>query len=63
MMEIVTDYLEEIMDTAWMGPDSKLMLLGGIMINLDEGPDLFEPKMFEVRDKDGTVTDLSSWFT
>jgi hypothetical protein len=40
------------------GPNSKLVLLGGIMINCDgEGTDKFLPLKFEVRDKQGNVTD------
>jgi hypothetical protein len=27
--------LDDIMDTKWMGKDSKLILLGGVMINID----------------------------
>jgi len=42
-----------------MGPNSKLMLLGGIMINVDgKDNDLFLPLTFEVRDRDGNKNSL-----
>lgn len=49
------------MDLKWMGEDSKLMLLGGIMINMDDGSqDRFVPLTFESRDKNGVATNLMS---
>lgn len=40
------------------GPNSKLVLIGGIMINCDgEGTDTFKPLKFEVRDKKGNCVD------
>jgi len=42
-----------------MDKDSKLILVGGIMINMDEGvPDLFIPLNFESIAQDGVVTNL-----
>jgi hypothetical protein len=40
-----------------MGPDSKLALIGGIMINCDgEGTDMFLPMDFEIRSNKGETT-------
>lgn len=47
--QIVEEYLEEIMDTKWMNSKSKLVLLGGIMINFDNQRDAFLPIKFELR--------------
>ncbi len=56
---MVEEMLNEIIDRQWMDPNSKLVLLGGIMINVDgEAPDLFLPLNFESHTADGTVTDL-----
>jgi hypothetical protein len=42
--------MEDIMNYSWMGPDSTLALIGGIMINCDgEGTDMFLPLSFEIR--------------
>jgi len=42
-----------------MGKDSKLVLLGGIMINIDgQGPDMFIPLNFTAVAKDGERTDM-----
>jgi hypothetical protein len=42
-----------------MGENSKLAIVGGIMINSDgEGTDMFQPLMFEVRSKDDSKIDL-----
>jgi len=52
--EIAKKFLEDIVETSWMGENSKLVILGGIMINVDgPGQDLFQPIMFEKRTKDG----------
>ena len=59
MYDILKQFLEEILQSNWMGPNSKLAIVGGIMINSDgEGSDMFQPLMFEVRSKDGTKMDL-----
>lgn len=58
---IAIDFLNEITATykGWMGANSKLVVLGGLMINVD-GPqrDVFEPLMFTAVAKDGTTDDL-----
>jgi hypothetical protein len=44
--------LEDIIHLNWQGPNSKLALLGGIMINCDgEKTDKFLPLKFEIRTK------------
>ena len=35
MYDVIEDYLEKILDLKFAGPNSKLALLGGIMINCD----------------------------
>lgn len=47
--------LESIIEDDWMGKDSKLVLLGGIMINVDGAKpvDLFLPLDFQVTTKEG----------
>ena len=50
LYKIVKDFLEKVLTYTWMGPNSKLALLGGVMINCEgENPDLFLPLLFEVR--------------
>jgi len=47
----------------WMTEKSKLVLLGGIMINVDgTGNDMFAPQNFTSMDKDGNITDLMESF-
>jgi hypothetical protein len=54
MYELIKEYLEDIFNYNWMGEDSKLALLGGIMINCDgEGTDMFLPLHFEIRTNKG----------
>jgi hypothetical protein len=58
---IAIDFLDDIAATydGWMGPNSKLVVLGGLMINVDgPQPDVFEPIMFEARNKNGVKTNL-----
>jgi len=56
---MVNEMLMEIIDRKWMAPKSKLVLLGGIMINVDgNAPDLFLPLNFEAIHADGSSTDL-----
>ena len=56
---LVEEMLFDIIDRKWMDTESKLVLLGGIMINVDgEASDLFIPLNFEVQRKDGSVDDL-----
>ena len=51
MYLLVKSFVKEILNNKWMGPNSKLGILGGIMINCD-GEDgtcsMFLPLMFEV---------------
>ena len=50
MFEIIEDYLEDILHLDWQGPNSKLALIGGIMVNCGgEGTDRFLPLKFEIR--------------
>lgn len=45
--EIAHGFLNDIVDFKWMSPKSKLVVLGGLMINIDgDQPDAFEPIMF-----------------
>lgn len=62
---IVENFLEDIIDNHWMSENSKLVLLGGIMLNIDgERPmDMFLPMRFEVRSKNGDTDDLMAVFT
>jgi len=56
---MVEEMLYETIDRRWMSPHSKLVLLGGIMLNVDgDAPDQFVPLRFESLDKDGNVNDL-----
>lgn len=50
MYEILYQFLDEILHLNWQGPNSKLVLLGGIMINCDgDGTDRFLPLKLEMR--------------
>jgi hypothetical protein len=54
MHEIASTFLEDIIEKSWMGPNSKLVILSGLMINVDgDQPDVFEPMVFEARSKTG----------
>jgi len=56
---MVEEMLFRIIDRKWMSEDSKLVLLGGIMINVDgQAADMFIPLNFEVLKGDGSVHDL-----
>ena len=51
--------MENIISTKFGGPNSKLILLGGIQINMpDPMPDYFQPRIFQIRNRDGSVMDL-----
>jgi hypothetical protein len=57
--EIVEEQIRSIIGRKWMDPTSKLILLGGIMINIDDdAPDLFIPLNFEAISQDGSTQDL-----
>ena len=63
--KIVQKVLYEIMPEKhhWMTEKSKLVLLGGIMINVDgTGNDMFAPQNFTSMDKNGNITDLMESF-
>jgi len=51
MHDIAAAYLKKIITTAhWMGPNSKLVILSGLMINVDgDQPDVFEPLKFTMQ--------------
>ena len=52
MYEVIYKYIDELTNMNFGGPNSKLVFVGGIMINCDaEGTDVFKPLKFEVRDK------------
>lgn len=54
MYDVIKSYLDDIINFNWMGPDSKLALIGGIMINCDgEGTDMFLPLHFEIKTNKG----------
>ena len=59
MYHVIRLYLEQTLNTNWMGPNSKLVILGGIILNRSEiGADVFQPLSFELRDKKGNKTDM-----
>ena len=50
--DLVYNYLEEIINLDWMGPNSKLAIFGGIMINCEGSKtDMFLPLQFDIRSK------------
>ena len=54
MYELLYNFLEEVLHYKWQGPNSKLAIFGGIMINCDgDGTDMFLPLMFETRSNAG----------
>jgi hypothetical protein len=56
---MVEEMLFETIDRQWMAAESKLVLLGGIMLNIDgDAPDMFIPLRFESHAPEGEVTDL-----
>lgn len=58
MYEIIAKFLDDVVTMGYGGPNSKLALIGGIMLNCDgEGTDQYLPLKFEVRDKSGNSTD------
>jgi len=55
MYDIIESYLEEIINLGFCGPNSKLALIGGIMINCDGNKsDVFLPLKFEVKTPNGS---------
>ena len=58
MKDIIHQFLMNVIDYDWQGEESKLALIGGIMINCEgDGTDMFLPLKFEIRTKTGK-TDL-----
>ena len=56
MYEMIEAFLEEILHLDWQGPNSKLAIIGGIMLNCEgDGTDMFLPLKFEIRTKTGKV--------
>ena len=54
MYEILENFLKDITHMNFGGSNSKLALIGGIMINCDgDGTDMFLPLNFELKSKDG----------
>jgi len=50
MYDILLEFLNRIVDLKWQGPNSKLAIVGGIMINCEgDKTDMFLPLMFETR--------------
>ena len=64
MHDIASQFLDEIVDLKWMGPNSKLVILSGLMINVDgASADVFEPLSFTIQGKDGKKTDMTENFS
>jgi len=54
MYEVIDKFLGDITHMNFGGPNSKLALIGGIMINCDgDGTDQFLPLKFVIKDKNG----------
>lgn len=50
MYDILYAFLNNIVNLNWQGPNSKLAIIGGIMINCEgDKTDMFLPLMFETR--------------
>ena len=55
MYKIQKEYLKNILSYGWMGENSKLALIGGIMINCDGNcTDMFMPLSFDVISNKGS---------
>mgnify|MGYP000868842178 CR=1 FL=1 len=63
MYNIIETYLEEIINLKWMTNNSKLAIVGGIMINCDgDGTDRFLPLKFEIRQQHSSKDVFSKVF-
>ena len=63
MYQISEKFLDDIIDLKWQGPKSQLAILGGIIINCDGvETDLFWPRIFQIRTKNGTQELLKESF-
>lgn len=59
MWKIGKDKLDQVVNTDFGGPRSKLMVLTGVMINMPRPhADLFQPLTFELHLKDGTILNV-----
>ena len=57
MKDIIQEYLDNIIDLKWQGPNSKLALIGGIMINCEgDGTDMFLPLSFDIKTQTETYS-------
>lgn len=58
MYEIIESFLEQIINLDWQSKNSKLAIIGGIMLNCEgKRTDMFVPLKFEIRSQQGK-TDL-----
>jgi len=63
MYDIAIDFLEKIIHLNWQGEGSKLVIVGGIMINCDwDGSDRFLPLKFITRNKTKEVDHFKKAF-
>lgn len=54
MKDIIQEFLTQIIDYKWQGENSKLALIGGIMLNCEgDGTDMFLPLSFDIQTKQG----------
>jgi hypothetical protein len=59
MYDIILKYIEDIINLNWQTENSKLALIGGIMINCEGNKtDMFLPLKFEVRQKNKGNKDI-----
>jgi len=63
MYDLIQDYLLKIIDLNLFGPNNKLALCGGIMINCEgEKTDMFLPLHFDIRMKDSQTNLFNQTF-
>ena len=54
MKDIIREMLDKIIDLKWQGENSKLALIGGVLINCaGDGTDMFLPLNFDIVTKRG----------
>tara|TARA_B110000285_G_C14928459_1_gene516193 strand:+ start:624 stop:905 length:282 start_codon:yes stop_codon:yes gene_type:complete len=55
MYDLILEFLNSIIHLNWQGPNSKLAIVGGIMINCEgDKTDMFLPLMFETKTQNET---------
>ena len=55
MYDLILEFLNSIVNLNWQGPNSKLAIVGGIMINCEgDKTDMFLPLMFETKTQNET---------